>query len=1437
MSTPFWQVWLGQTSNSNPAGSGSDASINSNVLKQTYINRFLDVSGTLTVRYDASINGNLYLAPTSKLGIGIKSPVYTLDQIGTHGIKCPDSASYLSYPNVNPETYGIILTTSKSTPFTKYTMGLGIDYSTGYGYINTGYTSSDASNLAQPLLLQTTGGDVGIGNLNPTAALFVVGNQNKFGTAAGPGGSTFNSAAYYGNNGIAGNTIASFVNVIPTNTGTTNSAVVEIGALNRDIIPTNVQGTVYKYALSYHTNSTGSDLEIKGITTGANFQADGTPVSRVYITASGNIGMGITNPQYNLDVSGTARFSSDVSINGNLVVRGTFGVQQLQSKSIINTTTTNYQLIVSEDISLNGRLFVSGDVSLNSRVFIGGDISMGGRLLIGGDISMGGRLLIGGERLVIGGERLVISGDVSLNSRLIIGGDIYQTSYSNDKIFVIPALYSNLSVTTIYSQVVCNSGYGYISTNAGLYRTSDYGATWTLVNSTLVTSTPLAVSQTLFADNTGQYVQAFASNSTVYISTNYGVTFTAPTELGGSFWAGDGAGFCMNGAYGYVVWSQGRAAAAYRTINYGQTWTQVTTPPFINQCYGTFAITDDGTKYLKFPYTLSNLYVSTDYGNTWTTLTGVAGGPNIGINSNAQYIVRASAGNVHVSSNSGTSFTTVAVAGVTGSVSEFIYVSSDGSIMTVSNNYSTNYGVTWTNTTQALYVAQNLSYTLGITGATVKYGLSVKRSAFFTGAMNVVGDVSMGGNLAASSGTTANTYKNVYGKAPPTTIYEASFMPNTIDASGRTTWVNKNVTWTATASSNSNAFTSPYTAFIPNSNLTGTVASGLNLGWTASTASYNGTTGTPTGQYNAGVYYTTIQNATAANSTLAVSGEWLQIQSSVPVVMTSFNFSTGAFGIGNSASRLPYKFYICGSNDNNNWSPIVYGVWASLPIASGTQLLIPTSTYVINGTNSLTSNTNYVSTASTSPDNKLNYITYGNNSTPYSAFRVVVQSVIASNLTSTAEGTSSTVCFLFNPRFSVTTQTGPSRTLLYMDPLNINQLDVSGSLAFINSNLPTILTVTPNTTGVASNAWSNNNVSWVSSASSINGTAWESFKAFNGIHNSDEGWHDGQPAGYTATAGGSPANSNFQTPVFATGTSGTINTYNGQWLQIQANIPLVIKTFYFGSRNTQPTRLPQIFYIVGSNTGTGTWTPIFKGTTTSTTGALLSGTVSLSGLGASASGTISNFYGSTALTYDNTYGNTASSFTYFRLIVNRICATESTCNIGEWGLTFDKVATTTTINSSVSLALDNVVPNQLNVGGALGIAGGITPIYSVPSFGPGQVGYTYETAVSNISVINATDTNLLSLTVMPGVYIVEAHARCNPPSANTVCYLYLKLNGAIVYNGYSLQQFGSTAYNNSLAITTVVPVTTPNSVILTQGYTNAATHNYGYNILRATRIA
>jgi hypothetical protein len=67
-----------------------------------------------------------------------------------------------------------------------------------------------------------------------------------------------------------------------------------------------------------------------------------------------------------LDVSinGGVTIGKDVVINGNLTVK------QAQSQNVINTTVNNYNLIISEDLSLNGRLIASGDISFNSNLYI-----------------------------------------------------------------------------------------------------------------------------------------------------------------------------------------------------------------------------------------------------------------------------------------------------------------------------------------------------------------------------------------------------------------------------------------------------------------------------------------------------------------------------------------------------------------------------------------------------------------------------------------------------------------------------------------------------------------------------------------------------------------------------------------------------------------------------------------------------------------------------------------------------------------------------------------------------------------------------------------------------------------------------------------------------------------------------------------------------------
>jgi len=76
-----------------------------------------------------------------------------------------------------------------------------------------------------------------------------------------------------------------------------------------------------------------------------------------------------------LFVTKDASLNGNVSLGGNLLVNGNLSVNQFQSTTKI--TTTNYQLVVAEDLSLNGRLNVSQDASLNGNVYVKGNVGIG----------------------------------------------------------------------------------------------------------------------------------------------------------------------------------------------------------------------------------------------------------------------------------------------------------------------------------------------------------------------------------------------------------------------------------------------------------------------------------------------------------------------------------------------------------------------------------------------------------------------------------------------------------------------------------------------------------------------------------------------------------------------------------------------------------------------------------------------------------------------------------------------------------------------------------------------------------------------------------------------------------------------------------------------------------------------------------------------------
>ena len=70
---------------------------------------------------------------------------------------------------------------------------------------------------------------------------------------------------------------------------------------------------------------------------------------------------------------------TNLSVEGNLDVAGGLTATTIFQNSIVNTTTNNYEVIISQDMSLNGILYVDGDASFNSNMDISGNLAIGKR--------------------------------------------------------------------------------------------------------------------------------------------------------------------------------------------------------------------------------------------------------------------------------------------------------------------------------------------------------------------------------------------------------------------------------------------------------------------------------------------------------------------------------------------------------------------------------------------------------------------------------------------------------------------------------------------------------------------------------------------------------------------------------------------------------------------------------------------------------------------------------------------------------------------------------------------------------------------------------------------------------------------------------------------------------------------------------------------------
>jgi hypothetical protein len=169
------------------------------------------------------------------------------------------------------------------------------------------------------------GGNIGLGSTNPTSKLFVVGDGYFTGviTASGFKGNA-STATYATDAGIATNLKGSVLNVIPYQAGINSTAFLPNGSpgeylkSNGSTLPPSWQSFP---ALSINVVETASTLtnyplfvDDTGSTTSLNINKS----LFAFVPQSNNprLGIGTASPSFNLDVSGTGRFTGIVSASG-----------------------------------------------------------------------------------------------------------------------------------------------------------------------------------------------------------------------------------------------------------------------------------------------------------------------------------------------------------------------------------------------------------------------------------------------------------------------------------------------------------------------------------------------------------------------------------------------------------------------------------------------------------------------------------------------------------------------------------------------------------------------------------------------------------------------------------------------------------------------------------------------------------------------------------------------------------------------------------------------------------------------------------------------------------------------------------------------------------------------------------------------------------------
>ena len=241
---------------------------------------------------------------------------------------------------------------------------------------------------------------------------------------------------------------------------------------------------------------------------------------------------------------------------------------------------------------------------------------------------------------------------------------------------------SVLYVESLASWFACGSG-------SGVNYGSSSGLNWSSNSMPTVTSTGYRASVAISA--AGQY--QIASVGGFWISSNYGESWSAtPITSGAQF-----AAISANGQY---------IAVSINNIinvssNYGSTFTPITTLQVTTNWEGV-AISASGQYMVAAAYDTQKLYVSSNYGVTWTVSLTQKQWTGVSISASGRYIIGTTTEVPQISSNFGLSFSNISALGTL-----FAYasaISANGNYMVIGAwngtiRVSSNYGASWTTVT------------------------------------------------------------------------------------------------------------------------------------------------------------------------------------------------------------------------------------------------------------------------------------------------------------------------------------------------------------------------------------------------------------------------------------------------------------------------------------------------------------------------------------------------------------------------------------------------------------------------------------------------------------------------------------------------------------------------------------------------------------------